>query len=96
MEASELPARVAEVAYALMEASTQAGGGVPVTTHEVMEYDSRSLTSGSTSSALARAMRFGLADRAAPRGLWMPTNQAWEMRRALEDRVLGTGEDGYE
>jgi hypothetical protein len=91
-QVSRLPRRVAEVAHALMEACTQIGGGVPVTTHEVWERDSRSLTLGSTSSALTRAMRLRLADRAAPRGLWMPTNQAWELRRALEDRVLGKEE----
>ncbi len=34
-------------------------------------------------------MKLRLADRAAPRGLRMPTSAAWEMRRALEDRVPG-------
>lgn len=86
-----LPVRVAEVAHALMEAWTQSGGSVPVTTHEVWEYDTRSPCLGSTSSTLARAMRYGLADRAAPRGLWIATNRAWEIRRELEDRVLGEG-----
>jgi hypothetical protein len=93
--AADLPLRVAEVTHALMEACRAIGGGVPVTTHEVWRYDERSLTLGATSSALTRAMKLRLADRAAPRGLWMPTNAAWEMRRALEDRVLGgaTAED---
>jgi hypothetical protein len=87
--ASSLPKRVAEVTHALMEAWTQTGGSAPVTTHEVWEYDSRSLTLGSTSSALTRALRLGLADRAAPRGLWFATSRAWEIRRELENRVLG-------
>lgn len=90
----DLPQRVAEVTHALMEASNAIGGGVPVTTYEVWQYDGRSLSLGATSSALTRAMRFRLADRAAPRGLWMATNRAWEMRRALEDRILGAGGPG--
>ena len=89
-----LPLRVAEVTHALMEAWTQAGGG-PITTHEVWEYDSRSLTLGATSSALTRALDLDLVDRAAPRGLWFATTKAWEMRHQLEDVLLsGSRDDG--
>jgi hypothetical protein len=87
-EVSRLPRRIAEVTHALMEAWTQAGGSAPVTTHEVLEYDSRSLSSASTSSALRGAMRLRLADRAG-RGLWFATSRAWELRREMEARVLG-------
>ena len=88
MRAEHLPKRVAQVTHALMEAWTQYGGSAPVTTHEVWEYDSRSLSLGSTSSALSRAMRLGLTDRAAPRGLWVATERAWAMRRELESLIL--------
>jgi hypothetical protein len=87
-----LPDRVAQVTHALLEAShahAQAGGAcTPVRTSEVMIYDHEALTLGSTSSALARAMERRLADRWGW-GLWSPTNAAWEMRRALEEAVLG-------
>lgn len=86
---ADLPRRVAEVTHALMEAWTQAGGSVPVTTSEVMVYDWEALTLGSTSSALFRAMRrYRLADRAG-HGLWFPTSGAWEMRNALDTLIAG-------
>lgn len=87
MDAASLPKRVAHVTHALMEAWTQANGSCPVTTTEVMEYDAEALTLGSTSSALTRAMRYGLADRVG-RGLWFATEQGWKLRRDLEDRFL--------
>jgi hypothetical protein len=84
--AGQLPRRRAQVVHALLEATTQAGGG-PVRTSEVMIYDREALTVQATGLALFFAMRHGLADRAGP-GLWMPSNAAWEMRRALEHYVL--------
>ena len=81
-----LPLRVAQVTHALMEAWTQAGGGL-VTTSEVMVYDENALTLGSTSGALFRAMSRGLVDRAGW-GLWFPTSKAWELRRALEETLF--------
>ena len=85
---ASLPLRVAQVTHALMEAWTEAGGSVPVTTTEVMVYDAAALTLGSTSSALSRAMRHELADRAG-HGLWFATSRAWAMRGALESLILG-------
>jgi hypothetical protein len=85
-QAEELSLRVAQVAHALMEASTNAGGG-PLTAAEVCEYDGEALSVHATAAALTHARRLRLADRFD--GLWFPTNKAWELRRALEDRVLG-------
>lgn len=84
--AGQLPRRVAQVVHALLEATTQAQGG-PLKAIEVMIYDRDAVTVQATTTALTSAMRHRLADRAGP-GLWMPTNSAWEMRRALEHYVL--------
>jgi hypothetical protein len=69
-----------------MARSRDNGGGIPVTTYEVCEYDAEAMTPASTYGALRRAMRAGLAGGC--RGLWFPTNRAWEMRKALEERFL--------
>jgi hypothetical protein len=88
--AEQLPQRTAEVIHALLETLVQAGGG-PVTAREVMIYDHESLTVQATAAALTAAMRVhGLADTAGP-GLWTAASAAWEMRRALEDRIAGPG-----
>jgi hypothetical protein len=85
----QLPQRVAEVIHALLETLTQAGGG-PVTARDVMAYDWNALTVQSAAAALTTAMRVHrLADLAGP-GLWMATDAAWEMRRALDDQIAGT------
>jgi hypothetical protein len=83
-----LPRHVAQVAHALLEAATQAGGG-PLKASEVMIYDRDALTIQATATALYHAMRRRLADRGGT-GLWMPTNAAWDMRKALEHYVLVT------
>jgi hypothetical protein len=83
-----LPRRVARVAHALI-ARTRDNGGM-VTTTEVCEYDSPAdaPTVAHTRRALRRAMEpYGLADRAGW-NLWMPTNQAYNLRRALEESAL--------
>jgi hypothetical protein len=82
-----LPLRTARVVYALMEAWTGSGGSAPVTSAEVCEYDSEALTIRHTSAALAQARRLGLADGCDD--LWFATDRAWEMRRTIEDQVLG-------
>ena len=69
-----------------MESWTSAGGSAPLTTAEVCEYDSEALTARDTAAALVHARRLGLAGGG--HGLWFATNQAWEMRRLLEDRFL--------
>jgi hypothetical protein len=86
LEPRFLSPRVARVTHALMEAWAQAGGG-PLTAAEVCEYDSEALTPVQTGIALSRARERGLADGA--RGLWFATDQAWAMRRELEEHVLG-------
>jgi hypothetical protein len=61
------------------------GGGGPVTTTEVCEYDSPidAPTVAHSRTALNRAMRYGLADRAVWH-LWVPTNRAHGMQAELE------------
>jgi hypothetical protein len=84
-----LPRRVARVAHALI-ARTRDNAGGPITTTEVCEYDSPvdARTVAHTRRALRRAMEpYGLADRAGW-NLWMPTNQAYNLRRALEELAL--------
>jgi hypothetical protein len=83
----DLTPRVAQAVHALLETLAHTRG-VPVTAAEVMIYDGQALTVQATAAALAAALRLGLTDRAGT-GLWMAANQAREMRRALEDRVLG-------
>jgi hypothetical protein len=94
--ASQLPERVAQVVHALMEAWEQEGACAPVTA-EVCVYDSTALSVQSTAVALTQARRLGLVSSCpGPDGrrLWW-TDQAWEMRRALEDRLLGAEDVGH-
>jgi hypothetical protein len=85
---NRLPPRIAEVTLALVEAWAEEGGVAPVATRHVWKHDSRALTVGSTSSALLRAMPFGLAKHHG-RGQWCATDSAVEIRGELEARVRG-------
>lgn len=89
--AAALPHRPARATYALMEAWTARDGSGPLTAAEVCEYDEpgAAWTVRHTAAALRHARRVGLVSLIPGpdgSGLWLATERAWEIRRALEDR----------
>ena len=93
-EAAALPLRTAQALHALMARWRDAGGSAPITAAQVCEYDETALTVRHTAAALAHARRLGLAD--GYDGLWFATSAAWDMRKALEDRVLAEHDEREE
>lgn len=104
MSAASLPARVAHVTFALMEALSTAsiyateieGTGKPagVQAAEVNAFDPEARTEQVTLTALRQAVRFGLAWNTYGHGMkwaeveWFAGTEAWRMHSALEGRYL--------
>jgi hypothetical protein len=81
-----LPRRVAHAVHALLEASGPYAHGMGIlTAAEVMLYDAEAMSPRSTAAALREGQKRGLVGYAG-KGLWVPTNRAHNLRRALEDR----------
>lgn len=84
-QVAALPRRTAHAAHALIACSEFMNGAV--TAAEVVVFDSESLSSSATRSALLTAQRYGLAEQHA-RAIWIPSLEAKDLRTALKDRFL--------
>lgn len=94
-QVAALPRRTAHATYALLATCEDQHG--PAIASEVVIFDSEALSAFSTGRALAAARRRGLAQHWGG-GVWAPSNLAYDLRGALEDRFLADtdrgGEDG--
>jgi hypothetical protein len=88
-----LPRRTAHAVHALLEGSGPYAHGMGVlTAAEIMLYDAEATSPRSTAAALREAMKHGLVGYVG-KGLWVPTNRAYNLRQALESRYLKETED---
>jgi hypothetical protein len=88
-DVESLPRRTAHAAYALVAAARDYHG--PPTAYEVCLYDPEALSVRSTGQALRNCARLGLCFNT--KGIWWPTNDAYELHSALENRFLRETED---
>lgn len=87
---ASLPRRTAHALYALvylpkLEPHNPYG---PYTAREVQLYDSEAITARQTAAGLRDGQQRGLCVCVPGRGLWVATNAAHELGRALEARYL--------